>query len=116
MVEVGGQSTEIMLAVLLLPKRSCEGSIGMPFFSFFFSVFRLTPPHNLRKPSSSHFQGLKIIPYLKRSFSPFDSRLKNDVGAPPRSKGVKPLFDCITQPFLNRFKCMIYLNDGHTAL
>jgi hypothetical protein len=43
-----------------------------------------------------HFQGLKSITYPKRSFSPFDARLKIDVGAPPPSEGVKPIFDFIT--------------------
>jgi hypothetical protein len=61
-------------------------------FFFFFSVFRRTPPHNLRKPSSSHFQGLKIEPFPKRSFSPFDPNLKTVVGAPPQREGGKTTF------------------------
>jgi hypothetical protein len=56
---------------------------------FFFSDFWRTTQQNLRKPSSSHFLGLKSITYPKKSFSPFDARLKIDSGAPPPSEGDK---------------------------
>jgi hypothetical protein len=106
---------------LLLPKRSCKGSIETSFFFFFhrlfffFSDFWRTTQQNLRMPSSSCFQGLKFKPFSRRSFFPFDPILKIDVGAPPYREGVKPLFDWITQPFFNRFKRMIHQNDGQAA-
>jgi hypothetical protein len=43
---------------------------------------------NLRKPRSSHFQGLKSITYHKRSFSPFGASLKKwRRGASPKWGG-----------------------------
>jgi hypothetical protein len=69
-----------------------EFSDGVSSSSFFLLRFWRSTQQNLRKPSSSHFQGLKIIPYAKRGFSPFDSRLKNDVGAPSPSEGGKTAF------------------------
>jgi hypothetical protein len=54
--------------------------------------FWRAPLQNLQMASSSHFQGLKPITYATRSFSPFDEKLKNDVGAPPPSEGCKTAF------------------------
>jgi hypothetical protein len=91
-------------------------AIENPTFDGNCPIFWRTPLQNLRKPSSSHLQGLKCITYPKRSFSPFDGRLKNDVGAPPQSEGGKSIFRCTTQVFVNRFQRVIYQNDRHAAL
>jgi hypothetical protein len=76
-----------------------------------------TPPQHLRKPSSSDFHRLKSFTYPKRNVSPFDARLTNDSGAPPPNGGrIEPIFVGITEPFFNRFPCVIYQNDGRAAL
>jgi hypothetical protein len=51
-------------------------------------IFWRTPLQNLRKPSSSNFQGLKPITYATRSFSPFDEKLKIDVRRPPKKSKI----------------------------
>jgi hypothetical protein len=73
---------------LVIRKRNRNWeNVFLFIFFLFFSEIRRTPPHNLRKPSSSHFQGLKPITYATRSFSPFGEKLKIDVrGRPQKSK------------------------------
>jgi hypothetical protein len=51
-------------------RRQYSNAVVFFFFIvfFFFSDFWRTPPHNLRKPSTSRFQGLKFKPFPRRRF------------------------------------------------
>jgi hypothetical protein len=57
----------------------------MPFFSPF--IWRTTQ-QSLRKPSSNNFLRGKSTTYARRSFSPFDEKLKIDVRGPPKKSKI----------------------------